>query len=112
MLPHMTNVMEPYIEERCKRIVDDEEKKKDPEKYINDVLELKQELDQMVTSCFDSDSSFQKARNKGLENVLNKDTICAKFLAVYSDLQLKRLIKGKNEDEVTSCITQVVNLFA
>jgi len=112
MLPEMTKVMEPYIEERCSKIVDDPEMIKEPPQYVEQVLELKQELDNMVCECFDNDSGFQKARNKGLENILNKDTRCAKFLAAFCDLQLKRGLKGKNEDEVTHLVNQVVGLFA
>jgi len=83
-----------------------------PPTYIEQVLELKQELDSMVTSCFDGDSLFQKARNKGLENVLNKETRCARYLAAFCDLQLKRGLKGRNEEEINSIVTQVVSLFA
>merc|ERR1719424_1869141 len=112
MLPFMTAVMEPYIEERCTKIIDDQAMIDNPPTYVEKVLELKAELDDMVIKCFDSDSGFQKARNKGLENVLNKDTRCAKYLAVFCDLQLKRILKGRNEDEVTQIVTQVVGLFA
>merc|ERR1740130_1412031 len=83
-----------------------------PPTYVEQVLELKVELDSMVVQCFESDSGFQKARNQGPGNVLNKDTRCAKYLAVFCDLQLKRVLKGRNEDEVTMIVTQVVGLFA
>uniref|UniRef100_A0A7S1WGP7 Cullin family profile domain-containing protein n=1 Tax=Alexandrium catenella TaxID=2925 RepID=A0A7S1WGP7_ALECA len=66
----------------------------------------------MVATCFDSDSGFQKARNKGLENVLNKDTRCAKYLALFCDLQLKKGLKGRNEEEMGILVGQVVSLFA
>jgi len=112
MLPFVTAIMEPYIEERCTKIVEDQAMIDNPPTYVEQVLELKVELDGMVVQCFESDSGFQKARNKGLENVLNKDTRCAKYLAVFCDLQLKRILKGRNEDEVTQIVTQVVGLFA
>ena len=66
----------------------------------------------MVATCFESDTGFQKGRNKGLEAVLNKDTRCAKYLALFSDLQLKKGLKGRNEDEVQVLVNQVVGLFA
>lgn len=112
MLPHMTNLMEPYIEERCSRIINDSAMIENPSEYITQVLDLKQEMDDLVARCFDNDSQFQKARNRGLENVLNKDTRCAKYLALYCDNQLKKGLKGRNEDEVNTLVNQVVNLFA
>merc|ERR1719379_2007980 len=104
--------MEPYIEDRCKKIVEDTRLIETPPEYVEQVLNLKQELDTMVQTCFEGEASFQKARNKGLETVLNKDTRCAKFLAVFCDIQLKRGLKGRNEDEVVTLVTQVVSLFA
>lgn len=112
MLPHMTNLMEPYIEERCTQIVEDQAMIDEPPLYVQKVLELKAELDDMVATCFDNDSGFQKARNKGLEVVLNKDTRCAKYLAVFCDIQLKKQLKGKNEEEMNLLVNQVVGLFA
>lgn len=112
MLPHMTNLMEPYIEQRCSKIVEDQQLIDEPPAYVQQVLELKTELDSMVASCFDNDSGFQKARNKGLENILNKDTRCAKYLALFCDLQLKKGLKGRNEEEMSLLVGQVVSLFA
>merc|ERR1719436_1761384 len=112
MLPHMTGLMEPYIEERCTKIVSDQQMIDNPPSYVEQVLSLKTELDDMVAQCFENDSSFQKARNRGLENVLNKDTRCAKYLALFCDLQLKKGLKGRNEEEMVQLVNQVVNLFA
>lgn len=112
MLPHMTSLMEPYIEDRCNKIINDSAMIEAPPEYITQVLELKLEMDDLVAKCFDNDSQFQKARNRALENVLNKDTRCSKYLALYCDLQLKKGLKGRNEEEVTSLVNQVVNLFA
>jgi len=112
MLPHIISVMEPYIEQRCSAIVEDQQMIDNPPTYTEKVLELKQEVDSMVASCFENDTGFQKGRNKGLEAVLNKDTRCAKYLALFSDLQLKKGLKGRNEDEVQVLVNQTVGLFA
>lgn len=112
MLGCVTSYMEPYIEKRALRIVEDQVRIDNPTQYIEEVLELKRELDEMLASCFDNDSEFQKSRNKGLENILNKDTRCAKYLAVFCDAQLKKGLKGKNEDEMMVLVNNVVSLFA
>jgi len=111
VLCYMTEVMEPYIERRCTKIVDDQGMIDDPVKYIEEVLALKVELDDIVASCFENGPEFQKARNQGLENVLNKDTRCSKYLAIYCDVQLKKGFKGRHEEEVNAVINQVISLF-
>ncbi|CAE7529703.1 CUL3A [Symbiodinium natans] len=112
MLPHIITAMEPYIETRARGVVEDPQMIDSPAAYTEKVLELKKEVDDMVASCFESDTGFQKGRNRGLEAVLNKDTRCAKYLALFCDLQLKKGLKGRNEDEVQTLVNQVVSLFA
>ncbi|CAE7947237.1 CUL3A [Symbiodinium sp. KB8] len=112
MLPHIITAMEPYIEGRARGVVEDPQMIDSPAAYMEKVLELKKEVDDMVVSCFDSDTGFQKGRNRGLEAVLNKDTRCAKYLALFCDLQLKKGLKGRNEEEVQTLVNQVVSLFA
>lgn len=112
MLPYMTEVMEPYIEQRCNAIVNDQAMIDDPQAYVEQVLDLKKELDDMVSSSFDNEALFQRARNKGLENVLNKDTRCAKYLALFCDMQMKKGLKGKGEHEMMILVSHVVTLLA
>lgn len=112
MLPYITELMEPYVEQRCKSIVDDQSMIDDPPAFVEQVLDLKNELDEMVSSCFANEALFQKARNKGLEKILNKDTRCAKYLALYCDLQMRKGLKGKSEDEMMSLVSRVVALLA
>jgi cullin 3 len=111
-IPYMTGELEPYIEHRTTAIVEDQAKIEDSSAYIESLLALKQELDEMVSTCFKNDAAFQRSRNRGLENVLNKNTRCAKYLAVYCDLQMKKELKGKSEEETNSFITKTIGLFA
>jgi cullin 3 len=112
MLPYMTDLMEPYVEQRCRAIVNDQALIDEPPTYVEQVLDLKSELDEMVSSCFENEALFQKARNNGLENILNKDTRCAKYLALYCDVQMKKGLKGKTEDEIMRLVSRVVALLA
>mmetsp|Transcript_46572 Transcript_46572/g.104397 ORF Transcript_46572/g.104397 Transcript_46572/m.104397 type:complete len:759 (-) Transcript_46572:294-2570(-) len=111
-LQYVTDIMQPYVEERCKKVVEDCANIDDPVRYIELVLELKVELSGLVSHCFEDRSEFQKARNQGLENVLNKDTRCAKYLALFCDAQLKKGLKGKSDEETSELIGDVVALFA
>jgi hypothetical protein len=55
--------MSPYIEDRGKKIVEDEALLKDPIEFTKKLLELKHEMDTMVTSSFQGDIRFQKNRD-------------------------------------------------
>eukprot|EP00746_Dinoflagellata_sp_MGD_P067039 gnl/MRDRNA2_/MRDRNA2_27693_c0_seq1.p1 gnl/MRDRNA2_/MRDRNA2_27693_c0~~gnl/MRDRNA2_/MRDRNA2_27693_c0_seq1.p1 ORF type:complete len:782 (-),score=151.63 gnl/MRDRNA2_/MRDRNA2_27693_c0_seq1:146-2437(-) len=112
MLPYMTDILEPYMVQRCETIVNDQALIDEPHAYVEQVLALKNEMDEMVSTCFDNEAIFQKARNKGLENVLNKDTRCAKYLALFCDMQMKKGLKGKTEGEIISLVSRVVALLA
>lgn len=57
-LKYILEEMSPYIEERGKSIIDDDELKKDPVKFTKRLLDLKHEMDQMVRECFNDDPKF------------------------------------------------------
>jgi len=111
-LQHVTCIMQPYIAERCVKVVEDPVNVDDPVRYIEQALELKAEMDGLVSHCFEDRSEFQKARNQGMENVLNKDTRCAKYLALFCDALLKKGLKGKTDEEVNKLVSDVVDLLA
>jgi len=51
-LKYIIQKMSPYIEDRGKKIVEDEALLKDPIEFTKKLLELKTEMDNMVTSSF------------------------------------------------------------
>ena len=53
-LPLIIQKMNPYIEERGREIVEDENLLKDPIKFSEKLLDLKHEMDEMVKISFDS----------------------------------------------------------
>jgi hypothetical protein len=50
--------MNPYIEGRGKKIIEDENLLKDPIEFTKKLLELKQEMDEMVDKSFQNDIRF------------------------------------------------------
>jgi hypothetical protein len=50
--------MSPYIEDRGKKIVEDEALLKDPIEFTKKLLELKSEMDNMVELSFQNDMKF------------------------------------------------------
>lgn len=111
-LQHMLRIFEPYIQERCATIVEDQCLVDDVSKYIGHLLGLQNELDDLITAAFSGDENFRKARCSGFESVLNKDTRCAKYIALYCDLQFKKEFKGKTEDEMIQAVDEIIVLFS
>ena len=46
-----------------KKIINNEDLRKDPIKFTTKLLELKAEMDQMISQAFNNDMRFQKARD-------------------------------------------------
>lgn len=111
-LVHVTAVVESFIQDRFKTIVDDKQNIDNPQQYIELVLAAKKEIDSIIAKCFAGDDVFQKIRNKSLETVLNKDTRCAKYLAHFCDVQLRKGIKGLSEDDTAQLVASVISLFS
>jgi len=63
-LKHILNEMGPYIEDRGRSLINDEELRKDPTKFTNQLLKLKKEMDDMVNQCFSNDAKFNQCRDK------------------------------------------------
>ena len=70
-LKYILGEMQPYIEERGKGLIDDEELRKDPVKFTQALLKLKKEMDDMVTQCFNNDPKFNQCRDKSFQNFMN-----------------------------------------
>ena len=62
-LKNIIQKMSPYIEDRGKKIVENEALLKDPIEFTKKLLELKAEMDKMVEFSFQNDIRFQKNRD-------------------------------------------------
>jgi hypothetical protein len=63
--------MIPYIENRGKKIVQDENYLKDPIEFTAKLLDLKREMDKMIEESFLNDMKFQKGRDTSFQNFMN-----------------------------------------
>lgn len=103
--------MSPYIEERGKSIIDDDELKKDPVKFTIALLTLKEEMDTMISECFTDDPKFQLKRDKSFQNFMNLWSNTPYSMAEYVDYQFKKGIKGYSEDQIDSDLSAILRLY-
>ena len=62
-LKYVIQKMDPFIMQEGKKIINNEDLRKDPIKFTTKLLELKAEMDQMISQAFNNDMRFQKARD-------------------------------------------------
>lgn len=62
-LKYILEKMQPYINERGNKIVQDEAIVKEPLTFTKKLLDLKAEMDDMTEKSFKNDAKFQKTRN-------------------------------------------------
>ena len=101
---------QPYIKARGEDINQNKEITKDPKKFIPELINLKKEMDNLVSECFDNHPLFQDNKNKAFSLFMTKD-IYAKQLANFTDFCMKIGFKGKSQDEIENTLNDIIGLF-
>lgn len=103
--------MNPYIEDRGQKIVTDEALLKDPKEFSRRLLDLKQEMDDMITQSFLNDLKFQRGRDASFSNFMSECSATPNYLAAYADHELRRGIKGLSNEETDARLDAIVRLY-
>ena len=106
----LTKYFDPYIRKRGQELANNKEIVKDPRKFVPELIKLKNEMDELVSSCFDNDSNFQNTKNKSFSIFMGK-SYYSKSIANYTDYCLRVGIKGKSHDEIEKILNEIVGLF-
>lgn len=103
--------MQPYIEARGEKIVTDEALQKDPVEFTTKLLAFKAEIDLMVEKSFQNDIRFQRNRDVSFQNFMNKCALTPYYMASYCDNELKKGLKGVNDQETNARLDAIIRLF-
>ena len=112
--PKIILKMKPYIIERGSKIITDEENLKEPLKYVQNLLDLKFEMDRMIEFSFQNDTKFQEGCKDAFETFLEKYDSGYRapgFMAEYCDHDLTKGLKGLSHDESERKLDRLVNLI-
>eukprot|EP01022_Parablepharisma_sp_SALTPOND_P020080 TRINITY_DN3553_c0_g1_i1.p2 TRINITY_DN3553_c0_g1~~TRINITY_DN3553_c0_g1_i1.p2 ORF type:complete len:644 (-),score=82.86 TRINITY_DN3553_c0_g1_i1:7834-9765(-) len=109
-LQYIYDKMKPYIEGRGRAVVGDKEVLRDPFLFINKLLELKKEMDDMVREAFSNHPSFMQTRDRAFQSFMNDCAYTPSFLGEYVDMLMKQGLKGKEAD-MEQYIDDVFDLF-
>ena len=76
--------MQEHIEKIGRGYNEDETIKKDPIKFTQALLDFKKEVDQMIIECFQSNLTFEKARDHSFQTFMNENSMTPAFIAQYT----------------------------
>ncbi|KAL8137752.1 hypothetical protein V2J09_003753 [Rumex salicifolius] len=110
-LSTIRDVMTSHIRDIGKHLVTDPEKVKDPVEFVQHLLNERDQYDNIITSAFNNDKTFQNALNSSFEYFINLNSRSPEFISLFVDDKLRKGFKGASEDEVEIMLDKVMMLF-
>lgn len=107
----MRDVLSNYVRETGKALILDEEKQKEHLVLVQDLLELKEKYDKILSLAFNNDKQFTSTLNQAFEHFTNLSPKSPEFISLFIDEKLKKGLKGVSEDEVDTILDKVMMLF-
>ena len=96
-----------YIRDCGRRVVQDEERMKDPSTYVQALLDIKEKYDRLLALAFMADKTFQHAINQAFEHFINLNPKSPEFISLFIDEKLKRGAKEQTEEEMDTILDKV-----
>lgn len=109
-LSHITSKLSAYIESRGRALVEDSELQADSFLFTKALLELKADIDQLLETCFESHSKFQRCRDLAFQSFLNLNKSSAVHVSAYIDELMRKEFRGLQESEVESRLTAAISI--
>ena len=110
-LKYIIEKMNPFIKQEGRKIIKNDVLKKDPLKFTEQLLFLKNEVDDIISKAFTNDMKFQKARDLSFQEFMNEFERTPHFIAFYMDHQFKKGFKQLQDQEIQAKIDAVIKLF-
>ncbi|KAJ4711317.1 Cullin [Melia azedarach] len=104
-------VMTSHLRETGKQLVSDPERLKDPVEFVQRLLDEKDKYDNIISSAFNNDKTFQNALNSSFEYFINLNPRSPEFISLFVDDKLRKGLKGVTEEDVETILDKVMMLF-
>jgi len=102
-LKELRMALSSYVKQVGKKIVSDQDLMDKPTKFVEELLNLRNKFDRLITKSFKLDNSFQRTLKEAFEEFVNVDTRVASFLALYVDSLLKSGMKVRVPSLLLRC---------
>ena len=109
-LNEITNEFKIYIKKRGNTIYSDKDLSKDPTKFIPKIIELKNEMNKLVSECFENNINFNNVIDEAFRSFMEKD-IYSKQLANYVDHCMRSGFRGKSNEVIENILNDIIYLF-
>ena len=114
-LEAMKKKLNQYIKELGIQIIkankSTEEKSSSRETFIPQLLKLKEKFDTLLEKAFKTDPSFLRELNSAFEEIINFTQESPEALSLFIDKQLRKGLKGANEDEIENTLNKSISIF-
>ncbi|KAG0053070.1 Cullin-3 [Gryganskiella cystojenkinii] len=80
-------------------------------KWVQDVLDLKDRMNAILSAAFAKNKSFETAINQAFERFINLNAKAPEFMSLFIDNKLKKDFKGKSDDEIDDILNKTTMLF-
>lgn len=110
-LSFMREKISNFVRETGKGLVTDPEKNKNPQLYVQSLLDLKDKYDRLLTGAFANDKNFQHAINQAFEYFINLNNKSPEFISLFIDEKLKKGLKGVSDEDIEVILNKVMMLF-
>ncbi|KAG6020150.1 hypothetical protein E4U41_002963 [Claviceps citrina] len=77
-------------------------------KWVDDVLQLKDKFDNLLTQSFQNDLVIQTSLNKSFSEFINMFSRSSEYVSLFIDDNLRRGIRGKTEAEVDAVLEKAI----
>ena len=94
------DTMAEYVKACGKQLVEDPERTKDPVKYVNGLLELREKYEKVIKRAFMDDKAFRHALNTAFEYFINQNPRSPEFVSLFIDHKLR---KGQKVEHFFAC---------
>ncbi|ETO24402.1 hypothetical protein RFI_12759, partial [Reticulomyxa filosa] len=82
-----------------------------PDKFVAEVLLLRENFQEIVDQSFNGDKHFQRALKEAFEYFINLDTRAAQFLSLYSDTLLRKNSLKMQDSEIMQKLDDIIIIF-
>ena len=106
----ISSIFVAYIKTRGEKIVENIEINKDPLKLIPELINLRNEMDDLIKECFENKVFFHDKKNKSFSLFMNKEKY-GKQLSNYLDFCMRKGFKGKFQNEIDNTLKDIINLY-